>query len=126
METTLNIVSIIIIVFGILQIILFFKVWGMTNRIVSIDNKLKNQKYNYEFYMLIGEKEKAYHTLMEDLVTRLLVLRSETYGDEEFIKSANREIPYYVNLIKNAGFETPDYLISAESFLKYRSEIRKK
>ena len=31
METTLNIVSIIIIVFGILQIILFFKVWGMTN-----------------------------------------------------------------------------------------------
>lgn len=31
MEGMLNFVGIIIIVFGILQIILFFKVWGMTN-----------------------------------------------------------------------------------------------
>lgn len=33
MEATMNIVSIIIIVFGILQIILFFKLWGMTNNV---------------------------------------------------------------------------------------------
>lgn len=125
MENLLTFVSIIIIVFGILQIILFFKVWGMTNRVVSIDDKLKNQKHDYEFYMLIGEKEKAYHTLIENLVIRLLVLRSETYGDEGFIKLANSEIPYYVNLIKNIDFEAPDYLLSAEAFLKYRSEIRK-
>ena len=36
METTMNIVSIIIIVFGILQIILFFKVWGMTNNVSEL------------------------------------------------------------------------------------------
>ena len=40
METTLNIVSIIIIVFGILQIILFFKLWGMTNDVNRIKNML--------------------------------------------------------------------------------------
>lgn len=45
METTLNIVSIIIIVFGILQIILFFKIWGMTNDIREIKNKYINIDY---------------------------------------------------------------------------------
>ena len=43
METTLNIVSIIIIVFGILQIILFFKMWGMTNDVNNIRSKLEVQ-----------------------------------------------------------------------------------
>ena len=47
METTLNVVSIIIIVFGILQIILFFKIWGMTNNVREIKNmmelKIKNE-----------------------------------------------------------------------------------
>lgn len=42
METTLNIVSIIIIVFGILQIILFFKIWGMTNDISEIKVMVKD------------------------------------------------------------------------------------
>lgn len=41
METTLNIVSIIIIVFGILQIILFFKIWGMTNNVSEIKNMME-------------------------------------------------------------------------------------
>lgn len=43
METTLNIVSIIIIVFGILQIILFFKLWGMTNDVKEL-KKLYSDK----------------------------------------------------------------------------------
>lgn len=50
METTLNIVSIIIIVFGILQIILFFKIWGMTNNVSEIKNmmelKIRNEFQN--------------------------------------------------------------------------------
>ena len=39
MESTLTIMSIIFIVFGILQIILFFKLWGMTNDIQEIKKK---------------------------------------------------------------------------------------
>lgn len=49
MEGLLNLVSIIIIVFGILQIILFFKLWGMTNDIKDIKNK----------YLNISEKKSA-------------------------------------------------------------------
>lgn len=43
MESTLNFVSIIIIVFGILQIILFFKLWGMTNDVSKIRDLLESK-----------------------------------------------------------------------------------
>lgn len=35
----INILSIILLVFGVLQIILFFKLWGMTNDIKEIKEK---------------------------------------------------------------------------------------
>lgn len=35
----IDFLSIILLVFGVLQIILFFKVWGMTNDIKEIRNK---------------------------------------------------------------------------------------
>lgn len=41
MESITLFVSIVIIVFGILQIILFFKIWGMTNNIKEIKNLIK-------------------------------------------------------------------------------------
>ena len=39
MESLFSFVGIIIIVFGILQIILFFKIWGMTNDIKTVKNE---------------------------------------------------------------------------------------
>lgn len=41
MEGMLSFVGIIIIVFGVLQIILFFKLWGMTNNISRIKDLLE-------------------------------------------------------------------------------------
>lgn len=41
MESITLLVSIVIIVFGILQIILFFKIWGMTNDIKEIKNLIE-------------------------------------------------------------------------------------
>lgn len=35
----INILSIILLVFGVLQIILFFKLWGMTNDVRSIKDQ---------------------------------------------------------------------------------------
>lgn len=40
METITIILGIVMLVFGILQIILFFKVWGMTNNVKRISNQL--------------------------------------------------------------------------------------
>ena len=55
-------VSIIIIVFGILQIILFFKIWGMTNNVSSIrkwtEKKLSNSVYKNRYNSVISYYEK--------------------------------------------------------------------
>ncbi len=46
----INIIYIVILVFGILQIILFFKLWGMTNDVRAMKNKLEeSSKDNNEF-----------------------------------------------------------------------------
>lgn len=50
MENILNLVSIIIIVFGILQIILFFKIWGMTDDIKAIKEKYLNNIVEETYY----------------------------------------------------------------------------
>lgn len=42
METITIILGLVMLVFGILQIILFFKVWGMTNDVNEIKNLLSN------------------------------------------------------------------------------------
>jgi hypothetical protein len=40
----IDFLTIVLLIFGVLQIILFFKVWGMTNDIREIRNKyLKNE-----------------------------------------------------------------------------------
>lgn len=124
MEGTTLFVSIIIIVFGILQIILFFKIWGMTNKVSSIEGMLKSKKHGYEFYMLAGEKEKAYQLIKESLINRLIELKLETYGDDKFIALAEKEIPQYTKRMEYAGFDVPDYLSSAEAFNNYTKEMR--
>ena len=42
MEGLMQFTGIVIIAFGILQIILFFKVWGMTNNVKRIWKKRKS------------------------------------------------------------------------------------
>lgn len=46
----INIIYIVILVFGILQIILFFKLWGMTNDVRAMKNKLNESSKEIEYY----------------------------------------------------------------------------
>lgn len=46
----INIIYIVILVFGILQIILFFKLWGMTNDVRAMKNKLEESSKEIEYY----------------------------------------------------------------------------
>lgn len=64
----LTFVSIIVIVFGILQIILFFKVWAMTNNVKKIANKLgcyNEPKDEVRKALLLNDKDKAVEILKE-------------------------------------------------------------
>lgn len=64
MEGITLFVSIVIIAFGILQIILFFKLWGMTNDVKKIkqqrdDSEINNLINEAQIHSLKGDKEKA-------------------------------------------------------------------
>ncbi len=45
MEGLMTFTGIVMIAFGILQIILFFKVWGMTNNVKRIERKFDNDSF---------------------------------------------------------------------------------
>ena len=47
----INILSIILLVFGVLQIILFFKLWGMTNDVRSIKDQFTANNKELEYYI---------------------------------------------------------------------------
>ena len=48
METTATIINIALIVMGVLQIILFFKIWGMTNDVKDLKNKFDPRGFSKE------------------------------------------------------------------------------
>ena len=47
----INILSIILLVFGVLQIILFFKLWGMTNDVRTMKDKQAESNKELEYYI---------------------------------------------------------------------------
>ncbi len=70
----------VIVVFGILQIILFFKLWGMTNDVRNISKNIGarttntyNQLEKYIWQLLLeGRKDKAIDFLNRDLIETLI------------------------------------------------------
>lgn len=76
-------ISLIIIVFGILQIILFFKIWGATNDIKKLKNKLATPVKGYDkavvstlsVYLSSGKEEALKH--LNELMAKKVI--SEYY-----------------------------------------------
>lgn len=70
--------SLIIIVFCILQIILFFKIWGMTNNVNAIKKSIseppKLNKRNKLIFSFTGEKDRIFKPLITRLVDDYLEL----------------------------------------------------
>lgn len=65
--------SILSAIVGVLQIILFFKLWGMTNDTKVIKKYITNAEYDFEQYLLLGENEKAFDLVKQELVRVLLI-----------------------------------------------------
>lgn len=71
--------SIVLLIFGVLQIMLFFKMWGMTNDIKKIKNKYLKEGYpsgsspaKIEF--IIGNKEKAKEMAYKEFISEVYKL----------------------------------------------------
>lgn len=119
MNGLLVFISFIVFVFGILEIILFFKIWGMTNRVKNIDLKVPNRNFTFDFYALTGEKEKAYALLRNQLVEELLS-EIEFYNYKSgFVKEADRIIESKKSKLNLINCELPSHLSSGECFAEY-------
>lgn len=110
METTLNIVSIIIIVFGALQIILFFKIWGMTNDVKQIKESLPNTPDNLspaQMEFIIGNADKAKGLAIREFILDIYQIYRKTLKghilESEYISFFNAIEDEYRNRFDNAS-----------------------
>lgn len=110
----MGIIEIIIFVFAVLQVILFFKLWGMTNNVKKLVNQsktVKNEKYFLNeavFYDLKGDKEKAKEMYENAYIYSIIKLFSE--NNKEFYEKFHYEImKKYSNLIDIDFSKYEDY-----------------
>lgn len=105
-----NFILIITIITGVLQIVLFFKVWVMTNDVRKIKKKIDadleiDRTDKIRIALLKGDKQKAIELLTDKLATELVRKSNEEYmtPDEisalkekyakEFLKLGVNELP---------------------------------
>lgn len=103
-------IAIITIVVGVLQIVLFFKIWKMTNDVRKIKKKIDadleiDRTDKIRIALLKGDKQKAIELLTDKLATELVRKSNEEYmtPDEisalkekyakEFLKLGVNELP---------------------------------
>lgn len=106
----LNFISFIIVVVSVLQIVLFFKIWKMTNDVRKIKKKIDadleiDRTDKIRIALLKGDKQKAIELLTDKLATELVRKSNEEYmtSDEisalkekyakEFLKLGVNELP---------------------------------
>lgn len=106
----LNFISFIIVVVSVLQIVLFFKIWKMTNDVRKIKKKIDadleiDRTDKIRIALLKGDKQKAIELLTDKLATELVRKSNEEYmtHDEisalkekyakEFLKLGVNELP---------------------------------
>lgn len=118
----INFLSIVLLVFGVLQIILFFKVWGMTNNVQRIKEELCAGENDFYKLMLLEEKEKAFHLVKEKLVKKLRNDMSRCGSKETFIHCTSY-IKTYMEKASLTGYELPKHLQDAGTFWDYSKEI---
>lgn len=96
--------SIVLIIFGVLQIILFFKMWGMTSDVDKIKDKIEQQPKSEDAVIieaqlktLKGDKEEAFVLYQKAFYLSVIELYEKTigiYGEEEDYQSKHE---YYEN-----------------------------
>lgn len=110
MEAMFSFVGIIIIVFGILQIILFFKMWGMTNDVKQIKEALPNTPSNLspaQMEFIIGNTEKAKEIAKREFILEIYqIYRKALKGyitDSEYLNCFNSIENEYRSRFDNAS-----------------------
>lgn len=115
MEEITMFVSIVIIVFGVLQIILFFKLWGMTNDVERIKNKLNiDPTIDIRVYLLKKDYEGAYNAIYESFIKEVAKKRDIYTSWKSFKTPYNSLInlykPWFEKVDRISGIKrTPNF-----------------
>jgi len=121
MEAFMFVIAILFIVFGVLEIILFFKLWGMTNKVSSLDRKIKQkQEKDYNYYMMVGDNENAFHALKKEMVDGILKI-DNIYNLN--IAKLDNYLKSYSDKAKLTGFELPVHLTDGKAYLEKQQAV---
>lgn len=116
MDVLMTFVSIVIIVFGILQIILFFKVWDMTDNVKLILKKKDNKNLLSEACVAYvkGKLEEAERLVNESFLYEASKLSSLYEDKSEWGIEYGKLVKKYTRIFKNLGETHPDFEIYKE------------
>ena len=121
MENMQNFIGWIIIIFGVLQIILFFKIWLMTDDVTKIKNTIQANGYPNgispaKFELAMGNIEKAKELATREFISDIYKIYSNV------LKSENEEYVKRFNVIEQeyrAKFDNISSFIDFEKFSTY-------
>ena len=106
------------LLFGVLGLVLFFKIWEQTNNVKVIKEKLAasmNIREEFEYWAIAGDYDKAEEAVMKWLAYRHCANDNDPETDLEFAGS----------LLRTIDRSLPDNLSSAERFNDFRYSLRR-
>lgn len=111
MEGLMQFTGIVIIAFGILQIILFFKVWGMTNNVKRIWKKIDNKDFlsNACISYIKGDLEETEKLANEAFLQEVALLSKSSESYEAWADGYKELKEKYTRIFKKIDKQTPDF-----------------
>ncbi len=111
MEGLMQFTGIVIIAFGILQIILFFKVWGMTNNVKRIWKKINNKDFlsNACISYIKGDLEETEKLANEAFLQEVALLSKSSESYEDWLNGYKKLKDKYTRLFKKIDKPAPDF-----------------
>lgn len=109
--------TLVIIIFGILQIVLFFKIWKMTNDLGEIKKLYKFGSTRKEYIMkavLMDDKQAILGLVCDSFVNEIIRVNYVAMSESKFEKSIQEIITKHELLLQKYDIEVPDFSIYAK------------
>lgn len=111
MEGLIRFTGIVMIAFGILQIILFFKIWGMTNNVKRIWKKIDNKDFLSEACVsyIKGDLEETERLANEAFLQEIALLSKSASSLEDWHNGYEEIKIKYMRIFKKIDKPSPDF-----------------
>ena len=111
MDGLIQFTGIVMIAFGILQIILFFKIWGMTNNVKRIWKKIDNKDFLSDACVsyIKGNLEETERLANEAFLQEVALLSKSSESYEDWIDNYIKIKEKYTRIFKKIDKPAPDF-----------------